>query len=131
MHGDGLRGDAGAASLPPDVSVPLAAFAGVQPVPLPLAGATQSLACARSPGAMLPLALFGVPIWPLAPAALLGMPGAGMFPEPARGTTRGWRAKLTSANPANAKAQIGMRIAPRKPRMGFFLLHRRDIKALL
>ena len=38
-------------------------------------------------------------------------------------------ARQASVHPANVKAQIATRMAPRKPRMSFFLLHRKDPKA--
>src|SRR5258708_17048445 len=53
-----------------------------------------------------------------------------MIPAPVRGMARCSRARHASANPANVKAQIGIRMAPRKPRMSFFLFHRKDPKAL-
>ena len=66
MHGEALRRGAGTTSLPPGVLNPLAAFAGGQSVPLLPAdvAAAQSLACCRSPGAMLPPPLFVIPDWP-------------------------------------------------------------------
>src|SRR5712671_2757637 len=52
-----------------------------------------------------------------------------MLPVPARATLSCSRARQASANPANMRAQIAIRMALRKPRMGFFLLHRKDPKA--
>src|SRR5712675_1061766 len=53
-----------------------------------------------------------------------------MLPVPARATLSCSRARQASANPANMRAQIAIRMALRKPRMGLFLLHRKDPKAL-
>jgi hypothetical protein len=134
MQGDGLRVGAGPAAPLPGVFIPLASFAGGQAVPLPPAGepAAQSLVCCRSPGLTLPPPWFVIPNWPRAPAALLGVPGVGTIPVPvpARGTLSCSRARQASANSANVKAQIGIRMVPRKPRMSFLPLHRKDPKAL-
>ena len=53
-----------------------------------------------------------------------------MLPVPECGAGICSRARHAPANPVNVKAQIGIRMAPRKPRMGFPLLHRKDPKAL-
>ena len=121
MQGDALRGGAGAASLPPGALIPLTAFDGVQSVPLPPAGvaAAQSLVGGRMPGLIVPAPLLVIPDWPRAPALPLGAPGAAMIPVPERGTARCSRARQAPAKPANVRAQTGMRMALRKPRMSF------------
>src|SRR3954471_3777091 len=107
MHGEALRGGAGPASLPPGAFIPLAAFGGVQSIPLPLAGvaAAQSLMCGRSTGRMLPPPLLVIPGWPHTPALLLAEPGVAMLPASGRGRARRSTARHASVNPTKVQDQ--------------------------